>query len=343
MKSVNSGKILDFINDLLKTIDKVFDSLERFSVEEIKSNNKNEIIRCLWYPKDKPKRDVDPSYVIYVKIVTSEDGKTVDMYFRTGDKDSRNNKKFEGVSNNSSDIQKIIDNYIEDIYPDDYFNSENMADTEEDTNGDYNFGSSVKLSLKKIVADSDTTVELTSLYSNYSPSETLDDVQSLLYNDDFVSEIPDSEEVCYELVPSEDSLDIELIEEIPSDFKEKCSPLIGALLSAYEVYFSCLYKNAILTGPQFSELKSTQNSLSWTVSDHINSIYGLFSELNYNTPYVPDMFVGNENCTDVLANIDNYLASLEVLYVNVPHDIKTMIDRWIRDVKVLKHQIFELS
>lgn len=335
MRIIQSGKVLDFINGLLTTIDHIFDSLTKFDAKPVKRGSDGSVIYKI-IPTGDDESGTDPASVVECKVKPSEDRKLVTLLFQT--KDKKNQKKFEDIKNNEEDINKVISKYLDSVFDTDSF-AEKSLEKESDRAEELPVEDCQKFSatLKKIVSGSRVDVQLVSIKANYAPGDVLSDIDMLLDNGEFVDELPNDSEASYEVVclPDE-TLDVELVDTVDIDMAESLQTILRA---GYVSYFSAMYERFNTLGPEKSEYRSTCNSIEWMISDQLNSIYGMFGELNLTSPFVPDLFVTTSDSINLLDSLQSYLDSLELYYCNVPHEIQAVIDKWMRDIEVMVSQL----
>lgn len=265
---------------------------------------------------------------IKCKPVDGDDA-LIDMYFKGQD---GKEKTVEGVK--KSNYQNVITTTIADMY-------KACVDTLYDEKKKSYIWQSNRLdvTLQRVCASTGDTIHLTAINANYAATKALEDLDAVLSDDAFVSEITE-EPVSYSIVDEGETFDVNRIAEVNA-----MDGLRKILCGAFNLMHTaqCVCWNA--KGDDFHELRAEANDLAWSLYYQIDTIAELCVEFNGFAPHpntctYPDCSIDpNTGFTksdglNVLRNaIEFYIGELEGYRCNFPADVQAKIDEWVRNIK----------
>lgn len=205
-------------------------------------------------------------------------------------------------------------------------------------NKDVSSSKVLKVRLQKISSSKDINIELSSITANYNPIDAVADLDLILDNDAFVSEISDTP-TCFEISDDGDEFNISSIDEF-SDI-DKFNQLISTAMLTWS-NLSVIHWAA--KGTHFADLheylNDCRNRLIYEV-DMIGELSMEFSDTVINPgAFMHDDISGiNDNGEGFTAEygfqlvsdvIEQYISVLDTYYVNFPHDVQSWFDEEIR-------------
>jgi len=198
----------------------------------------------------------------------------------------------------------------------------------------------LNVKLSKITSDESIDIELVSVNCNYSPVLALEDLGYALEDPDVISMIPDDGYATLSIVPSDDSLDIDVCEESACevDTLSKFSTIIRPLVITR--YNLMSIQNNVY-GSEQEIVRDKCVSLMWTLDDMMNSMSSLCIQYLGYFPN-PLSFVSTEGlvnlsetieCESALNSIRTSLLELvsavDLYYCDMPHEIQSLYDSWL--------------
>lgn len=324
MSNIQAGVISDLIKKLpdgLKSaIDGIFDSFSDIDgpeTIEIKNSQESPDGTGVMF-------DIETSggKTIRTKIVPSEGYKNFfDIYLLTRD---GKKKKISHVSEEK--IDKAIIEFLNKTYENSF---KLKKDSKEDDFDETEVFSNKKIHISLSKIEGSDEIQITSIYSNYDPMSVYDDVSNLLDEPEFTSSVG-YEPTSYEIIPSEDSYEVNEINSLGNSFYTLNEIL--AACYALSIRLDSLYAEAKITNSQ--DLNSILN-YKGLVQNEIQSILDLADHQSINFECISNMmsFLLTSYMGSTLNELINqHAAILELYKVNLDESVQTMIDEWINSL-----------
>lgn len=200
----------------------------------------------------------------------------------------------------------------------------------------------IQAKMRKVVAGTDIKgVELLAVNASYNPNEVHSAICAIASNDSFIDSLP-TEGACYNIEDCGDEFKIDEIAEM-STCPDQC---LLMLRTAYSFRNTLDYIRWNAIGSDLDNIRCTAANLQWSIQDQINQI-AEWAVIDLGKLPHPDTFTcvdGQPACQSlgfeigcnesaIIQSMECYVAALEVFYCNMPHERKTIIDRWINDWK----------
>lgn len=202
----------------------------------------------------------------------------------------------------------------------------------------------LKVTLKRVCSSRGDTINLTAVQANYSASEALNDLTTILSDDTFADTIT-TEPTSFEIIDEGDSFDVNVTE---------CSPEVDPayiftemMTAAYTLLYNvqCVHWNA--KGYNFHTLHNILNDYYYTINYQIDTAAEWCVEFSGWAPHpssllfpdcewgsvIPAGFTAESGFDIIRTSIQDYVSTLELYYCNVDHDIQSVLDEWIRGWK----------
>lgn len=333
-KSVKGGPIVDAIKKNWKTLfrklDKEFGKLVKSEdIEEdgingvyleFETGNGN-ILQLKLFPSPRNERE-------FIIEVAHDGGK--DVY--------EPNKLF---------TEDTIDNALTD-YCDKYDlgTVEEQRSTTEDDSADVESNNKISVTLKKVTASDNTCdIHLCAINAGSNPIEAMKILADVLEDDEFVDTITE-EPVSFDIVEIENEYDVNETESV--DTSNTFEDMLKACVECYHNLQAIHWGSK---GNQFKDIHSLAESMLYSIQYNIDRIAEWCVEY---TKKVPNVLSYQYNALDtscgfdfesgvraVKQQLDNYIQVLECYYVNVEHDVQSVMDNWIRDLKQQSNYILD--
>lgn len=195
----------------------------------------------------------------------------------------------------------------------------------------------LKVTLKKISADSEVSVNLVNVMSSYSIEDTCCAIDTIAQNDDFVTQLPENEPCTYAISISEDGYDVDVCESnLPT--KDTCSDSIHhMLLALHDLGMTNEFIRSNATGLQAEELSRYCESLGWIVSGQIDRLNQLSVRINHYAPHPVSIIQALEGCwnnrhftyeegiNEIRNKISNVLTAFDLYWCNFEAEDQLMI------------------
>lgn len=312
------SNLLKNISDIFfKSIDKMIDDTDS-KVEEVKEESDGKI---------------------HMTIKTGGNHKIKATFTPIGNDKKRYDVVFES---DKGDKHKVTDVHIDNnaqlnkIYTDlcDKWYGESLEETVQESTD------CSKVTLRKVQSNSNYQIHLVNVYCSTVDQviPTAEALQDLMSSDQFIAEIP-STDTTFEIIPEENSV---LYTE--SDKCESCNCFM--MIACYAKHLIDDIQTAIWSCTAVTDdLCGILRDFNWNLSMQLDKLSSLSKEVYDETLDSSQLSCAgrchvNSPGMDMLYVIDNdfdeYLASIELFYPNMPHDIQTLIDTWIRQVKEMK-------
>lgn len=217
----------------------------------------------------------------------------------------------------------------------DYADTNDLGSVE----GEVSSSKKLQVCLKRVCSSTEDTINLVAVNANYSPTDAMNDLDFLLDSEEFVNSIT-SDNSSFEITQTEDAFDVKEIEAVDTD---RCyEVLLGA---AAHLMFDIQAIHWGAKGTHFDALHGKMDNLVWHIRNDIDTIAEWMVEQTGRVPHIGNVYergsvldvsqgftytTGLSNAQQLLRE---YIELLEFYYVNMPHDIQSVMDNWIRDYK----------
>ena len=224
-------------------------------------------------------------------------------------------------------IEAIIDNYMDTVL-------------ESSNEGPIDSSKRVRVTLKKITSGTESEVHLTCINANYDIVEAMTHVKEVLADDEFVDNLSD-EPASFEISETLDGegFDVEEIDNDNVDVNDSYRDMFYAA-AAFKNNLQYIHWGA--KGQKFVEIHNMVDSMLWSANDYVDTLAELTVE---KTNFVPHLGLHDaavnvdHNGLDyegtleyLLTSIKDYVNVLESYYVNMDHDVQSLLDDWIRSL-----------
>ena len=248
----------------------------------------------------------------------------------------------------NDDISKFVLDYAEKYDLGAVEEGIDVNDNVDMKNDDLFQSSKISVTLKKVTAsDNSTDIHLCAINAGGNPVRAMRVLADILDDDEFVDTITE-EPVSFEITETADDYDVE--ETTSVDTSETFSEMLRACVECYH-NLQAIHWGAKTS--KFRDIHSFVESLVWSIQYNVDTIAEWYVEytksvpnvLNYQyTPLqVADGFDFESAMSAAKAQIDNYISVLECYYVNVEHDVQSVMDNWIRDLKKQSNYVLDRS
>lgn len=200
---------------------------------------------------------------------------------------------------------------------------------------------SLKVTLSRVCAGTEDTINLTAINANYNITAALDDLNNVLDSEEFVDSLTEDEQ-SFEIVevPESNEYDVNPIDEV--DVNSTYHELLGAAIRLYHDAQSIRWG---AKGLQMHELYSVIDNKLWDYRYWIDMLAELVVEKTGQVPHISS-YCNSQDAIDTSAGFDvengirtfqhclqEFVSILEGYYVNLDHDIQNIVDGWIRECK----------
>lgn len=346
MVYIRAGKLFDFLKNLLKSVERVFDKMD-FKIEDVETRDDGSTVFTLVLGDNKHKdlveikfsmKPIDPKRPEFWDLDFGEDPTThEDLVFH--------NVRFNDIKRKLRYVQKRYgyeDHRVED-------KDGNMLD--DDTVHEHVITESQKLNftLKKVTSATSTNIILKNVRADYQFPLALRDVSNIIEDDDFIAEIEPDVEVNYEVTSTPDSeLNItEALEEMlaPQEY-------LNAGIDALLVTWYCLQD--LLNYGKYRDYAITQQcrpeDLLWIVNDQIDKLSYMNVELTGNTISMreasnlgclpAEAFVCEQYAANVADLFDNLISGYQLYLYNLPTNKQAEFENTISQLEyILKYNL----
>ena len=188
----------------------------------------------------------------------------------------------------------------------------------------------INVKLKKIQG----SIDLLALQSNYSPADTLDDLDDIIYQDEFMNTLTE-EPQSYSINVDDDGYDIEQCEIYEVD---PCASLNSIMNTAIVMYRNLyvlhwmakgndMMKLHLLTEDLYSELIQEIDTLGELLVEKCGTVQNLDFEWS---PIAVRDYEFQESLIILKDFIQNYIDTIDYAYPNQTSDVQSTLDEWLR-------------
>lgn len=213
-----------------------------------------------------------------------------------------------------------------------------QRNADESADGDSNANSSKRLqvTLQKVVSSDSIDVRLTAINSNYNVKASMDDLDSLLSDDDFIEQLPE-DPISYEIIDEDDVYDVSPIDSV--DTSNSIHQMLGSAVLLWSNMKKLMWNSY---GLDMQEVQCKIQSYMYSIESDIDMFGMLCVEMYQKAPNPLDV-VPDYNHTSAKAGYNKelaymylydeiltYVSVLDMYYVNFPHDVQAELDRMVR-------------
>lgn len=205
---------------------------------------------------------------------------------------------------------------------------------------------SIKIGMKKIQNSSTTKLCITSIFCDSLLPDEINEILTDVTNDEsFLESIPENKEVGFELIPSEDSINIVELDDTHPSESQNCFIILMSYLKHIEDDMYTIRWNA---RSDSSKMDSVIGMIEWDIRSNLSclarwsleefNISADCSELSSSNRKL-DVTSGYsiEDMKSIISDdIDEFLKIVDIYYCNFCRDIQTQLDIMIRSMKDLK-------
>lgn len=190
----------------------------------------------------------------------------------------------------------------------------------------------ITVTLKKIQGSTD--FDVLALQSNYSPVETLDDLDEIVVQDQFMDTITEDPQT-FAIMVDDDGYDIDTCEACEIDPCESLGCAMQAAISMYRNLYilhwmargNDMMKTHLLSEDMYSELIQEIDTLGELMVEKCGRVI----PLTFDWEQIGVQDYEFQEALDVIQTLINgYLASLDYAYPNQTTDVQSTIDEWLR-------------
>lgn len=278
-----------------------------------------------------------------VKSFPHEDDKKIDIIIQLEGKKAKSHKDVAS----EKEVNRLVEDYLKEVG----WNPEADEEDDEDIIDVEAVDSAQKLqvTLQKVTSGSSVDIHLSAIYANYNIEDAMNVLDDVLDNVDFVDTLTDTP-TSYEIVeiPGENEYDVNQITsvEVNSCYHQIFKAAVVLLHDA-----QCIYWGA--KGQGMDELRRQIESKMWDFRYYVDVLAELIVEKTGDVPHISN-YCCKEDALDAPGgltfeygiitmqnSLHGFISTLESYYVNLDHDIQTMVDNWLRDCK--KHADFYME
>ena len=320
-ETINCGKFLDTLKKISDALFKGFDKLIDLGMKfDDKIDEPEDGVKVFHVTTGKGKK---------FDIKVTENGNDVyDLYAKVDGFKSLDVKKVR-----ADKISKVICDYVDDVL------GESVEDaTDNDGNDLFSSSDRCIVSLKKVTAGKDVEVHLISINCSIDPSVAMNNIQTVLNNDSFVSQLAE-EPKTFSIIDEGDNLDV-------TECSPECANSSDYILNVFSAakatldYVRFIHWNA--KGDHMRDIHNMTDGFIWSLQSQMDMFAELQVELFDSMPN-PSTLNIECDCSEVdTSNVENVYSSLrdclnqyadtiEFYYCDFSFDIQSRLDDMIRD------------
>ena len=190
----------------------------------------------------------------------------------------------------------------------------------------------ISVTLKKITASNE--LQLLGLQSNYSPSETLDDLEDAIYQDEFMDVLTE-EPQSFTINVDDDGYDIDTCEACDTD---PCASLCEVFKAGVRAYRNLYIIHWMSKGNDMMKLHTMAEEMYGELIQEIDTIgellvekQGTVPQLDFPCDYVPVQDYDFQTGLDYIQSlIQMYIDCIDYAYCNQDSDVQSTLDEWLR-------------
>lgn len=346
-KTIKAGPVMDsvksIIDALFRGLDRAMNDMDKWAEKKEEKNIEEDGIKgkYLMY-------ETNAGHIIEVQLFGIEE--KPDAYImrirHDNDEEWRESDKFIY----KKDIYKKVEQYAEDHDLAD-FNSEDDddaikegIDVNDNVSEDVLESTKISVTLQRVSAGDEDTINLCAINAT-SAVKALSILDDVLGDNEFVAAIT-AEPVSFEITQTDDEYNVEQTETVDTSntFEEMLKACVECHHNLQAIHWAA-------KGKKFNDIHSFTESLMWDTKYQMDTIAEWCVEFTKKTPnvlayqYSPlDPSEGYDFDSAMRAakgQLDDYIKVLECYYVNVEHDVQSVMDNWIREFKKKSNYVLD--
>ena len=191
----------------------------------------------------------------------------------------------------------------------------------------------ISVTLKKIQASSD--FEILSLNSNYLPGDTLDDIDEIVNQDEFIDVLTEEPQT-FDIKVDDDGFDIEKCDECAQC--DPCASLCEVFRSGIRAYRNLYILHWMASGNDMMKLHNLSEEMYDELKDEIDTVgellvekQGTVPQLDFACDYIPVQQYDFQTGLDQIKSlIQMYIDCIDYAYCNQDLDVQSTLDEWLR-------------
>lgn len=191
----------------------------------------------------------------------------------------------------------------------------------------------INITLKKIQASDE--LDILRLESNYSPSDTLSDIDEIINQDEFLNTLTE-EPQAFAIEVDDEGFDIEKCDECP-----ECSPcesLCEVFKAGIRAYRNLYILHWMSHGNDMMKLHNLSEEMYEELQSEIDTIgellvekQGTVPQLDFDCDYIPVQQYDFQTGLDQIKSlIQMYIDCIDYAYCNQDSDVQSTLDEWLR-------------
>ena len=191
----------------------------------------------------------------------------------------------------------------------------------------------ISVTLKKVQASSD--LEILSLDSNYLPGDTLNDVDEIINQDEFIDTLTEEPQT-FDIKVDDDGFDIEKCEECKEC--DPCASLCEVFKTGIRAYRNLYILHWMSSGNDMMKLHNLSEEMYDELKDEIDTVgellvekQGTVPQLDFPCDYIPVQKYDFQTGLDQIKSlIQMYIDCIDYAYCNQDSDVQSTLDEWLR-------------
>lgn len=334
MVKITSGKILDALKSVLRLIDKGLDALSRLGMEvkDKETLDDGSVVYTI-YAGD------NDSIVFKVRVSESKDSSRVTVECRD---DTRGKKaKYEDVDPNK--IEDTVQKFCEHAYGVDAFTMESDVDS----------SSKFRVGLTRVAGSKTDSVKLTAVCcnQNISCSDMFSDIEDMLTDSDVLDSLPENKTTYFELDHQPDCVEVVETNSCPPT-ENPYLVLVDACYAGWNASFAVEFNGVGIDSLKLSDrardvrfnMEEAMLQFSRLCVESTGSVPTPMSIMSHTMYSDIDTTKGFSYTSGIQVLINSYkefISALELVYCEVTHDVKPLLDSWIRESKDYLNRFLE--
>lgn len=178
------------------------------------------------------------------------------------------------------------------------------------------------------------SIDLLALESNYSPSDTLDDLEDIIYQDEFLDTLTE-EPQAFDISVDNEGYDIEQCENCEID---PCAGLCEVFKSGIRAYRNLYILHWMAKGNDMMKLHLMTEDMYEELQGEIDTIgellvekQGTVPQLDFPCDYLPiQEYDFQTGLSQIKSLIQMYIDCIDYAYCNQDSDVQSTLDEWLR-------------
>lgn len=197
----------------------------------------------------------------------------------------------------------------------------------------------IKVSLNRIVGESEDTIDITAIQCSYNVGSAYTDIRAVLDDDEFIDTVPEGESA-YEILPTDDDY---VVDEY--DGEVDSGDIYAGAFDCATAFYSCIFYLCINRTYGNTDFMSFIESLKYSTQ------YQMETLAKWTKMHTPSKEVTLCYCTDCCDTecpdrwtiletaLADYRNCLEALYSCAAHEEQSVIDGWLLDIDYAQYRV----